>query len=494
MVMEIKLESGTWTRGDPLIDGEGGFGRAYEVQASDGSSAVAKFVPKAPGAEREILIGDSIRATGFRNVVPVIDRGEHEDSWVLVMPRAERSLTQHLEEKSSPLDVSEVVRILTDIATALSDIDGAVVHRDLKPQNILFLEGTWCVADFGIARYAEATTADDTRKFSLTPPYGAPEQWRSERATSATDIYAFGVIAFQLLSGALPFEGPDVPSFRQQHLTASPRPLVTGTTRLRILVEECLFKAPAARPSATNILARLTTAAEEPDRPGLSRLAQVSHAEVQRRAKSHAQAVADREEGERQTQLFAAAVQSFESFSTPLLQLIEENAPTATIEVGTGRGTMEFSAEMTGAKIGVTSPQKASPWQGPFRVVAYAQIGVMLQARNRMGWHGRDHSLWFCDAHEQGRFAWYETAFMDFGLSNSNPSIEPFACSPVDGQTAFQNIFGGKQVAWPVEELDRADPAEFFDRWIGWFADAAERRLCKPSTIPEKQSGGTWRR
>ncbi len=274
--MKIKLESGTWTRGGPLVDGEGGFGRVYEVRAADGSSAVAKFVPKAPGAERELLIGDSLRAAEFRNVVPVIDRGEHEDSWVLVMPRAVHSLAQRLADAKAPLNLSEVVSILTDIATALSDIDGAVVHRDLKPQNVLLLDGTWCLADFGIARYAEATTADDTRKFSLTPPYGAPEQWRSEHATSATDIYAFGVIAFQLLSGALPFDGPDVASYRQQHLTVSPPPLTTGTARLRILIEECLYKASQARPNATNVLARLATAAEEPTHPGLSRLAQVS--------------------------------------------------------------------------------------------------------------------------------------------------------------------------------------------------------------------------
>ena len=77
--MKIELERGAWTRGEPLVDGEVGFGTVYEVQAADGSSAVVKFVPKAPGAERELLIGDSLRAAEFRNVVPVMDRGENED-------------------------------------------------------------------------------------------------------------------------------------------------------------------------------------------------------------------------------------------------------------------------------------------------------------------------------------------------------------------------------------------------------------------------------
>ena len=72
--MKIELESGAWMRGEPLVDGEGGFGTVYEVQAIDGSSAVAKFVPKAPGAERELLIGDSFRAAEFRNVAAKIGR------------------------------------------------------------------------------------------------------------------------------------------------------------------------------------------------------------------------------------------------------------------------------------------------------------------------------------------------------------------------------------------------------------------------------------
>lgn len=491
--MKIELESGAWMRGEPLVDGKGGFGTVYEVQSVDGCSAVAKFVPKARGAKRELLIGDSLHAAEFRNVVPVIDRGEHENFWVLVMPRAEKSLAQHLEEAHGPLGLSEVVSILSDIATALSDIDGTVVHRDLKPQNVLLLDGTWCVADFGIARYAEATTAEDTRKFSLTPPYGAPEQWKSERATSATDIYAFGVIAFQLLSGAPPFDGPDLASYREQHLTASPPPLTTGTARLQTLIEECLYKAPEARPNATNVLARLATAAEEPSRPGHTRLAQVSHAEVQRRAQSHAHDVKQREESERRAQIFAAAEQSFESFSQPLLQAIEDNAPTATIKVGEGLGKMQFVAELSGAKLSVSRPQPSRAWQGPFDVIAFANIAVNLKSQDRTGWEGRSHSLWFCDAHEEGRFAWYETAFMDSPFRRSNPTIEPFSYSPAEGKVAFQNVFGTMQLAWPFEELDRADPTEFLDRWLGWFADAAEQRFARPSTMPDKDPSDSWR-
>ena len=125
--------------------------------------AVAKFVPKVPEAQRELLFVDLGEA---RNVVPIVDSGEHGDEYVLVMPRAEKALRDHIE--GGGLTEAEAVAALSDIAGALDDLDGRVVHRDLKPENVLLLNGRWCLADFGISRYAEATTAPDTRKYAMT--------------------------------------------------------------------------------------------------------------------------------------------------------------------------------------------------------------------------------------------------------------------------------------------------------------------------------------
>jgi serine/threonine-protein kinase len=247
--VRLHLERQEWLVGEQL--GGGGFGQVYGAKSTAGDTAAVKLVPKAPGAERELLFVDLADA---RNVVPIIDRGETEDSWVLVMPRAEKSLRQHLKEAAGPLETADVVTILSDIAAALVDLDGRVVHRDLKPENVLLLDGRWCLADFGIARYAEATTAPDTRKYAWTKPYAAPEQWREERATSATDVYALGIIAYELLAGSRPFAGPD---FREQHLHNTPPSLPGIPATLDALVQECLYKAPAARPSPANLSARL---------------------------------------------------------------------------------------------------------------------------------------------------------------------------------------------------------------------------------------------
>lgn len=106
-----------------LLDG-GGFGRVYLARSSEvHDDAVAKLVPKSPGAEREFLFVDLGDA---RNVVPVLDSGESDDDYVLVMPRAEMSLRAHLAEHGK-LSEPDAIAVLSDITAALEDLDRRVV-------------------------------------------------------------------------------------------------------------------------------------------------------------------------------------------------------------------------------------------------------------------------------------------------------------------------------------------------------------------------------
>lgn len=496
------LNSGTqlelnelWTVVAPLNADGGGFGDLYVVRNAPGDEAVAKLVKKDPGAERELFIGTAVAAAKYPNVMPVIDDGEHEDEWVLVMPLAEKSLAAHLAAEG-PLDPDQVVSILRDLARALAGIDGAIVHRDVKPPNILFYQGSWCLTDFGISKYAEATTADETRKGFMSRPYAAPEQWRYERATSATDVYALGCVAFELLTGAPPFSGPD---YRQQHLNETPPDLQVGTARLRVLIEECLFKAASARPAPENILKKLDKMADEPASGGLAVLAEANRSEVRRKTVAQAQFSAEQVEQERREELHQTAVQAFRSIGAALLDAINDVAPTAVLNDPRISMAMSprpdlLSVGLNEARLGVTKPYRSqSVGAHPFTVVSEAVIMLMLPRMSRSGWAGRSHSLWFCDAHVENQFSWYETAFMTTPLMSSRSVIEPYHQSAEGANEALSPVMGVQQVAWPFDELDRSDLSEFVDRWLGWFGAAAQGTLSKSSMMPERPTAGTWR-
>jgi serine/threonine protein kinase len=491
--MTVKLLlSQVWTLGERI--GGGGFGQVFSACSEAGKDAVAKLVPKAPGADREMLF---VNLGDVRNVVPVIDSGETDDAWVLVMPRADKSLRQHLKDASGPLSIADSVAVLTDIATTLADLDGRVVHRDLKPENVLLLDGHWCLADFGISRYAEATTAPDTQKYALSPPYAAPERWRSERATIATDVYALGVMAYELLSGSLPFTGADIHDFREQHLHSDPEHLSSVVAPLAALIEECLYKSPEARPSPSNVLARLAKIAQTTPSEGLAKLQEANRAEAVRRGAAGRLESEFRSEDERRAALFDAASKSLTRISDSLREAIEQAAPTARLSVGRGGG---WSARLNEAELefGTAAKTASSPWgewaPPSFDVIAHAAIGIRVPP-NRYEYEGRVHSLWFCDAQEAGRYQWFETAFMVSAFIPKRGRQNPFAMNP--GEESAKAVWNGMsewQVAWPFTSLTVGDLDEFINRWAGWFADAAEGRLNHPSSMPERSPQGSWRR
>lgn len=388
--------------------------------------------------------------------------------------------------------------VLRDIATALAALEGAVVHRDLKPANVLLLGGRWCLADFGIARYAEASTAPDTRKFALSPPYAAPERWRGERATAAADVYALGVIAHVVLSGDLPFRGPETHQFREQHLHAEAPPLQNATSRLSALVEECLFKASQARPTPMNLLARLHKAGQTSRLPGASSLAAVNREAVAEAAETAAAESREQTEQERRSVLITAAQAQLKAMSTELLDVLAVEAPSAAVAHMPARG---WKATLREANFGLSLPVAApfgdwGGWQPPaFDVICSASISIVVPP-NRYGYEGRSHSLWYCDARAAGEYGWFETAFMHTPLMRREPrGQDPFALKP--GEASAKALWNGMaeyQVAWPFTRLETGDLDDFVDRWLGWLAAAARGSLQRPPTMPERPAETTWRR
>lgn len=417
-----------WNIGPEIT--KGGFGRIYEAKDEKGLQAVIKLVPKAPGASRELLFEP---VSVHPNIIPILDSGEWGDYYVLVMPRAKKSLRQYLDETGGKLTTNESLGILIDVAEALAGLQQDVVHRDLKPENILLYQGHWCLADFGIARYAEATTAPDTHKYAFTAPYAAPEQWRFEHATPATDVYAFGIAAFELLQGHRPFPGPD---YREQHLNQTPPSPVGCSPSIATLVTECLYKAPQARPTPANILARLCKS-QQPSSPAAAKLQAANQMIVDKQVQAGVIASAQKSTEERRRELFNTAQQSLETILERLLERILDAAPSATVtrsphlivQLGDGRLSVDPTQP--------TPPKCLAAFSGPpaFDVIAHTAIAVR-KPRDRYDYEGRSHSLWFCDAYDEGVYRWFETAFMIMPLIPLASSVNPFALSPTNEEAA----------------------------------------------------------
>ncbi|MFE6509021.1 hypothetical protein ACFVDI_09155 [Nocardioides sp. NPDC057767] len=250
-----------------------------------------------------------------------------------------------------------------------------------------------------------------------------------------------------------------------------------------------MLKAPQARPSASNALQRLGKVLGEPQSPGASRLAEANRAEQARRHAEDLAKTASAAEAKRREDLYEAAVSSFSSFWAPMRQAIVDDAPLATVDV---RSEMAFIAKLKNAQIGMSMPLQEAPWtEGPFDVIASAVISV-VQGLGRGSRAGRSHSLWYCDAQERGSYQWFETAFMASAFGQQ-PKVVPFSLDPAEAGVAFSNVIGTVQLAWPLEQLDRDDPDAFIDRWIGWFADAANGEWQQPSLLPERPVKRSWR-
>lgn len=489
---QIKLER-EWLRGEQI--GSGGFGKVFEVSTDDCGSAVAKFVDKVQGAQRDLL---AVNLSDARNTIPIIEHGETQDYFVLIMPRADKSLRQHLKEKHRPISASEAISIITDIATTLADLDRKVVHRDIKPENVLLYRETWCLTDFGISRYADATTAPDTWKYAKSAPYAAPERWREEKARTATDIYSLGIIAYELLSSSPPFLGPESHDYRNQHLHHIPPDLNDVEPALATLVKECLHKAPEARPSPTDMLERLSKARSLKSTGGLRKLQLANYQEVTRQSERAQQESIRKSEANRITELFNVAKEELTKISYSLKSTIVNAASTAIV---TDDKISGWSINLGTATIEFADPVRISmhPWKTEghpvFDVIAFSHLRV-IQPPGPLNYEGRSHSIWFCDSKEESSFKWFETAFMFSPWSGKRGLRSPFYMDPSkESSEAFGMVMGKNfEIAWPFMPLIVNELDEFIDRWTGWFGDAVQGKLYRPQEMPEYKTNGTWRK
>src|SRR5215218_8533712 len=196
----------------------------------------------------------SAAALSHPNIVQVYDRGEAEDrtSYIAMEYVPGGTLKERISERG-PLDPGVAVSLALQIAVALGAAhESGVVHRDIKPQNILLsATGDAKVADFGIARAADATTISHLGDILGTAKYMSPEQATGKPATPKSDLYSLGVVLYEMLTGELPYTAESSVAVSMKHvndLLHPPKELNPGIPEdLNALVSKLLAKHPEDR-------------------------------------------------------------------------------------------------------------------------------------------------------------------------------------------------------------------------------------------------------
>ena len=206
------------------------------------------------------------------NIVTVIDRGERDGHQFIVFEYVDGENLKELVVREAPLAVDDSVRLVLQIARALAFAhQHGLVHRDVKPQNVLLPEdGEVKVTDFGIARSLDVQGGiTQTGTVMGTSDYIAPEQARGAKATAQTDVYALGIVLYELLTGEVPFSGDNFVAVAMQHIN-EPVPSVRErrpdvSPRLDAAVRRALAKNPRDRfPSMETFAAELQASLAEP--------------------------------------------------------------------------------------------------------------------------------------------------------------------------------------------------------------------------------------
>jgi eukaryotic-like serine/threonine-protein kinase len=187
------------------------------------------------------------------NVVTVIDRGEHEGRQYIVFEYVDGENLKQLVAREGPLPPKQVVELGLQIARALSSAHArGVVHRDVKPQNVLLSEdGLPKVTDFGIARSSDVESVTLTGTVMGTSEYISPEQARGEAVDFRSDVYSLGAILYELCTGDVPFPGENPVSVAMRHLH-EPVPSARARrrevpSRLDAAIRRAMAKDPAER-------------------------------------------------------------------------------------------------------------------------------------------------------------------------------------------------------------------------------------------------------
>ncbi len=491
---EIRLQKSNWFY-DPTqqLGPAGGFGVVFAGQSATGERVAIKQlkIDADASAHRELRVASLFENQNTSNVIPIYDSGEDATSgrYFVVMALADKSLQSDMNA-GRKFSIAEAVDILQQIANGLSELKG-LVHRDLKPGNLLLHEGKWKIADFGIARFIEESTSVNTLEGCLSPHYAAPEQWRLEKAEVATDLYALGCIAYALVSGRPPFVGSTPEDMRDQHLNKPPVELPDGTPlKLKMLVNMLLRKSPSARPSLGRVIEQLKGIEEEQKNPQApSVIADAAARLEQKRAHEESVAAEQRTKELVRNDLAESGKPILAGIVSDLRARILADAPNcehdASPEITLGSAHVSLSPSFRGAR---TIPEGAFS-RSNFDVVLAIPFRI-VQLNPRYIW---ESALLYCKPTGVEGYRWYEVSFMHTPLSAMQGGMEPQSLLEAVNDAPYRYFHADSalgpgltryQVAFGPRTIDDEDEAEFIERWATMFAVAAEGRLKYPSRLP----------
>jgi predicted Ser/Thr protein kinase len=241
--------------------GEGGFAAVYRVRDRTLDRDVAVKVldlgltPSTELAERFVREARTVARLQHPNIVPIHRVGGYKNSLLyIVMRYVDGPSLRRLLDKRKRLSVDNAVRIARQVVDALGYAHKqGVVHRDVKPDNILLdSAGNVLVTDFGIAKATEGASSSQLTSVGMvvgTPHYMSPEQATGERVDPRSDLYSLGIVLYQMLAGAPPFDGDSAQAILMKQATATAKPIRRIRRAVPLAVAEVLDRLLAKDPA-----------------------------------------------------------------------------------------------------------------------------------------------------------------------------------------------------------------------------------------------------
>ncbi len=227
--------------------------------------------------KREITLAARLQ---HPHIVPLLSAGLAGEHLYYTMPLVDGESLRERMTRERPMAIADITSIVEEVAGALTYAhDEGIVHRDIKPENVMFFRGQAVVLDFGIGKALQSASTTETEVLRITqvgmslgtPTYVAPEQAAGDpNLDHRADLYALGVVAYEMITGHPPFSGRSPQAVFEAHATRAPEPIDARRAgvpaRLNAIVMQCLAKRPDERPRSGLDIVRALDTTQAPSR------------------------------------------------------------------------------------------------------------------------------------------------------------------------------------------------------------------------------------